>query len=59
MEDFLAVVLPRAAEGHLGLLPPILFGSPPKFCCAQKYMFSIYDKNKNLSQPKNVFSPKP
>jgi len=30
---------------------------PPKFCCAQKYLFYRYDKNKNFSPLKCILTP--
>ena len=38
----------RRHGGTFGGSFPQIFFVPPKFCCAQKNLFSTYDKNKNL-----------
>ena len=47
----------RHERGHSEEVTPNLFYDP-KFCYAQKNLFKIYDKHKNLSPLKCILSPK-
>jgi len=57
MEEFLATVLPRPTDTRaFDCYPPNIFCAP-KFYCAQKNLFQIYDKNKNLCPLKMYVAP--